>query len=101
MTMMSQSYFTAGLAGAGLGLGVEAVIGAAGFCTTPIPVADPGGGGTGLGATLSEPVCLGPTPALRYSEGPDSSTFDPALRRTSEPASELCFLASPACFFSC
>ena len=27
------------------------------------------------------------TPVLRYSEESDSSTFDPALRSTSEPAS--------------
>src|SRR5665213_1293498 len=30
---------------------------------------------------------LTPTPVLRYSAEPDSSTFDPALRSTSEPAS--------------
>jgi len=28
------------------------------------------------------------TPVLRYSEEPDSSTFDPALRSASEPASD-------------
>ena len=42
-----------------------------------------------IGMRTARDTFITPKPVLRYSEEPDSSTFDPALRSTSQPAWRL------------